>query len=121
MLTFILICIACALFVTLMYNQFNEPEGLLFGVTLPVTNFLSRIKLSFLTKPLFDCMICMSSAWGGLYFYLLSRIFSPHFGLLEVVCAIPVIGGIMVIITSLLFIKEIIEDEYSASERHSRF
>jgi len=53
----------------------------------------------------------MSSFWGSIYFYLLSRLFAPQFGLFEVLMAIPVIGGMLTLVSAYLFMREIANEE----------
>lgn len=111
MTTFTLLCLSCALVITVAYNQLNAEDGKLFAFTVKIDGLLELVGLQWLSKPLYDCMVCMSSVWGGTAFYLLSRLFAPQYGLLETICAIPVIGGMMVIISCYVFMQEIQENE----------
>lgn len=110
LLTFLLLCVACTFVITVLYDQFNEPESLIFWIPLYLDNILIKFNAHWLSKPLYGCMICMSSFWGGLYFWVLSRLFAPDFGLFHILCAIPVIGGMLTIVSAFKFMKEIGED-----------
>lgn len=116
MTTFIFICLSCALIITVAYDQLNAEGSKLLYLTALADIALDKIGLIWLSKPLYACMVCMSSVWGGTTFALISRLFSPQYGLLEVVCAIPVIGGMMVIISCVIFMRDN-QDNYEQNER----
>lgn len=108
--TFLLICFVSALIITAIHNQFYEPESIIFFVPLYLDNFLIKHNLHILAKPLYECMICMSSFWGASLFVIFSAVFS-EVNLLHAICAIPVTAGMLVIIQSLLILREISEDD----------
>lgn len=111
MLTFILLCVASAFVITLLFDQFQDFDSPIGWIPLYLNNFFVKYKILFLSKPLYDCMICMSSFWGSIYFWVLSRLFAPEYGLLEIVCAVPVIGGMLTLISVYYFMKEISGEE----------
>lgn len=96
--------VACAYYVI-------STETIFQRATIEIDNVLDKAGALPLSKPLYDCMVCMSSVWGGTSFYLLSRLFAPEFGALETICAIPVIGGMMVLISCYYFMVEISKND----------
>ena len=111
LLTFLLICVACALVITALHSQFNEPESAIFWIPMYLDNFFVKHNIHWISKPLYGCMICMSSFWGSIYFFALSRLFAFDFGLLHIICAVPVIAGMLTIVSFLMFMKEIANED----------
>lgn len=108
MLTFILLCFASALIVTALYNQFNEPESIVAWFPFCASNIIFKIRLRFLSKPLYECLICMSSIWGGLFFLCGAALFAKEYlSLLYAIFAIPVIGGMLTLISVYYFMRDI--------------
>lgn len=87
-----------ALIILIIYFLF-QPGMLLFGFS----KVLSRLPW-LLRKPLFECMICMSSVWGITYFlykqHTHTQLFLSKTIFLSLAEHVLVLGGIMVILDS---------------------
>lgn len=111
MITFILICLSSAFVVIVAHNQFHDEDSPFFSVIVPVDKFLTKYKLTFFSKPLYDCMICMSSVWGAGFSFLLSLLFAD-FGIFHILCTIPVIGGMVAVFDTFNSFIEVTKEDY---------
>lgn len=61
-----------------------------FGLRNQVARFIYKTKLTVLEKPLYDCMTCMASIWGLLFWAIGGREFHPV-SVIFIVCGINII------------------------------
>ena len=88
MIDFLLISFCSSLCVLAVYMLIN----LYFGIDL----YLDKVPFGLLRKPLYDCLVCMSSIWGGGFFCGFYWVFS-EVELIKIPFGILTIAGFMVI------------------------
>lgn len=86
-------CLCASLSILAIYVCINWP-GMIFNRALP---YLEEYTPAFIKKPLYECLICMSSIWGGSIYLIYFK--SLH---LDIVWAVLIIAGINTLLCLLL-------------------
>lgn len=104
MTEFLLICFCASLCVLTLHTLFNDGESILgwFPYLIEKT-FLNKLR-----KPLYDCLVCMSSIWGSLFFYILSVLFCFDISIWNTLIAVFVIAGFGIIYSIIITLPSLI-------------
>lgn len=105
MINYLLLCFASSLCVLTLYTLFNDDTSI-FG---KFPYYVEKTPLKIIRKPLYECLVCMSSVWGGSFFFVLAQIFSFDINLIKVLFAVLIIAGMNILFSVIFSVAELLK------------
>lgn len=105
MIEYLSICFASSLCVLTLYTLFSDDTSI-FG---KFPYYIEKTPLRIFRKPLYECLVCMSSIWGGAFFFVLSNIFYFDINLPNFLFSILIIAGFNIVFAFLVSILQLFQ------------
>lgn len=105
MISYLIACFASSLCVLTLYTLFSDGQSI-FG---KFPYYIEKTPLRYFRKPLYECLVCMSSIWGGSFFFVFSTLFYLDIGVIKTLLAILIIAGFNIVFAFLVSILQLFQ------------